>query len=70
MPETGSAFSPENMWPVLLIMMMRLYDLNLAFLSVVDEDKAQMIRTLHERGQTFAPQPKFVEYEDSLDEIP
>jgi hypothetical protein len=59
-----SAFDPESLGPVILIMLMRLYDLNLAWLSVVDEEKAQKIRVLHERGQTFAPPPKFVPYEE------
>jgi hypothetical protein len=65
-----SAFHEKNAWPVLLIMLMRLYDLNLALLSCVDEGKAQFITELHERGQVFAPPAAFVQYEDSRDEVP
>lgn len=64
-----SAFDKENAWPVLLIMLMRLYDLNLALLSCVDENKAQYITELHERGQVFAPPAAFAQYEDPEDEV-
>lgn len=59
-----SAFDPENFQPVLLIMLMRLYDLQLAWLSVVDPTKANALRELHERGLTFAPEPKLVPHEE------
>lgn len=60
--EHKSAFDPENLGPVIIIMLMRLYDLQLAFLSAVNPQKADEIVALHEEGHTFAPQPKFVEY--------
>lgn len=59
-----SAFDPANLGPVILIMLMRLYDINMAFLSVVNEDKAKMLVALHERGQSFAPAPSWVPYEE------
>jgi hypothetical protein len=57
-----SAFDPANFNEVTLIMLMRLYDLQLALLSVLNPEQAKYIVELHERGQSFAPPPAFVEY--------
>lgn len=65
MEEAKSAFDDENFGPVVLIQLMRLYDLQLAFLSAINPAKAEQIRDLHERGQTFCPPPMFVEYEEN-----
>lgn len=72
MTEPKSAFDPENFAAVQLIMMMRLYDLGLALLSVFDEKKADELSEYHAQGFSFAPAPKYVEYEDTDDgeEIP
>lgn len=60
--ESKSAFDKENFNEVTIIMLMRLYDLQLALLSSVNPDQAKYIVELHERGQSFAPPPAFVEY--------
>lgn len=65
--EARSAFAPENFNQVTLIMLMRLYDLQLALLSSVNPEQAQYIVQLHECGQSFAPAPAFVEYAEPDD---
>lgn len=60
----GSAFDPENFQMVVLIMLMRLYDINLALLSVHDPVKATQLAALHEQGKSFTPHPAFIEEED------
>lgn len=54
-----SAFAPENFNMVLLIMLMRLYDINLALLAVHDPIKATQLAEMHEKGLTFTPNPAF-----------
>lgn len=66
----SSAFDPDNFGPVMLIMMMRLYDLGLAFLSVIDKQGADELVELHSQGHTFSPRPAFIEgYEDEEVEV-
>lgn len=60
-PELRSAFDKENFHEVMLIMQMRLYDLNLALLSALDPDKAQALVEMHAQGMSFAPPPSFME---------
>ena len=60
-----SAFDPENFSAVTVIMLMRLYDLQLALLSSVNADQAKYIVDLHERGLSFAPAPAFAIPEES-----
>lgn len=67
-PEPTSAFDEQNWWPVLLIMLSRVYDLQLALLSAINPVKAAEVVKLHDSGHTFAPIPKFVPYTD--DEVP
>lgn len=63
-PGTG-AFDPENFNTVLLIMLMRLYDINLAQLAIDSPHKAQQLAEMHEKGLTFTPAPAFsMEVED------
>lgn len=62
--ESDSAFDSKNFQPVVLIQLMRLYDVQLAMLSMLNEEKAEILRAMHERGQTFCPPPAFVEYEE------
>jgi len=57
--QPGFAFDPENFQTVLLIMLMRLYDINLALLSVHDPVKATQLADMHEKGLTFTPNPAF-----------
>lgn len=58
------AFAPENFNMVLLIMLMRLYDINLALLSIHDPQKATQLVEMHEKGLSFAPHPAFTVEED------
>jgi hypothetical protein len=53
------AFSPENFNTVLLIQMMRTYDILLALLAVQDPKKAMELAAMHEKGLTFTPAPAF-----------
>jgi hypothetical protein len=55
--EIASAFDPENFQTVMLIQMMRTYDVLMAFLSVMDAEKAEILAGLHEQGLTFCPNP-------------
>lgn len=56
---SNDAFAPENFQMVLLIQMMRTYDILLALLSVHDPNKAAQLAELHEKGITFTPAPAF-----------
>lgn len=60
MTDKQDAFDPANFGPVALIQMMRIYDLLIALLSSVDEEKAMKITEMHEQGITLAPNPKFL----------
>jgi hypothetical protein len=59
-----SAFDPANFNAVMLIQMMRLYDVQLAMLSALDPEKAQALVEMHARGQTFCPAPAFIDREE------
>jgi hypothetical protein len=65
---SDGAFDTENFQPVVLIQLMRLYDVQLALLAAIDPEKASTLVEMHERGQTFCPAPAFVEYEDTNDD--
>lgn len=54
----SSAFDPENFGPVMIIQMMRLYDIGLALLAAVDPEQAEKLADLHENGITFCPPPR------------
>lgn len=51
--------SPSETELVIVSLMMRLYDLNLAILSHLDEQRADEIYEAHEKGEHFNP-PIFV----------
>jgi hypothetical protein len=57
--ETQDAFDPANFQMVLLIQMMRTYDILLALLAVQDPQKAVELAGMHEKGLTFTPNPSF-----------
>jgi hypothetical protein len=67
---SDDAFAPENFGRVVLIQLMRLYDVQLALLSCMDPEKAKDIVLMHEQGITFMPNPAFAaeEDEDGLEE--
>lgn len=62
--EIKSAFDKENFNEVTLIMLMRVYDLQLALLSALDPEKAAALVEMHAQGQSFCPPPTFAEYDD------
>jgi hypothetical protein len=53
----GSALDPANFQTIVLIMLNRLYDLQLAFLATVNPQKAEELYDLHASGQYLAPAP-------------
>jgi hypothetical protein len=59
MSDQENAFDPANFQTVLLIQMMRTYDILLALLAVHDPDKAEKLAAMHEQGLTFTPPPAF-----------
>ncbi|QIN94001.1 hypothetical protein PP459_gp005 [Streptomyces phage Wakanda] len=62
--ETPSAFDPENFNFVVLVQLMRLYDVGMALLSCYDEQKAATLAQMHEAGLSFTPNPAFAVMED------
>ena len=65
--DVPSAFDPENFNFVVLVQLMRLYDVGMALLSCYDEQKAGMLAEMHERGFSFTPNPAFSVVEDEDD---
>lgn len=65
-PESRSsdAFDPANFNVVMLIQMMRVYDVLLALLSVDNPQKAAQLAEMHEKGLTFTPAPAFAVEDD------
>jgi hypothetical protein len=63
--DSRDAFAPENFQMVLLIQMMRTYDILLALLAVDNPQKAMELAEMHEAGLTFTPAPAFALEEDS-----
>lgn len=66
MTENGgiSVFDKEHAHEVIIIQLMRIYDLLLAQLAVENPEKAQQLVALHEVGQTFMPVPSFAVDDD------
>ena len=50
---------PSETELVQIALMMRLYDLGMAILTAVDENKANMVYEAHEKGENFNP-PLFI----------
>lgn len=46
---------------MVIIQLMRLYDVQMALLSCYDAEKAAMLAEMHERGLSFTPPPAFSE---------
>jgi hypothetical protein len=67
-PPSNSAFDPENFGAVVIIQLMRLYDVQMALLSCYDPEKAGMLAEMHERGLSFTPPPAFSEELDESSE--
>lgn len=56
----GSVTDPANFQTILLIMLNRLYDVQMAFLATVAPDKAQELYAMHEAGENLAPPPAVI----------
>ncbi len=67
-PPPSSAFDPANFGAVVIIQLMRLYDVQMALLSCYDPEKAGMLAEMHERGLSFTPPPAFSEELSDADE--
>jgi hypothetical protein len=55
---------------VVIIQLMRLYDVQMALLSCYDPEKAGMLAEMHERGMSFTPPPAFAEELDEETQEP
>jgi hypothetical protein len=66
--DAPSAFDPENFNFVVLVQLMRLYDVGMALLSCYDAQKADTLARMHEAGLSFTPNPAFSVFEDEDDD--
>lgn len=66
--EVGSALDPANFQTVLLIMLNRLYDVNMALLTTVDPQQAARLYDMHEAGAYLAPPPALALEKEENDE--
>lgn len=57
--DLDSAFHDQNVLPSILIMLSRLYDVQIALLGAVDSEAAMVLARGHEAGQIMAPPPSF-----------
>lgn len=64
---SDSVFHPDNIGPVSVIQLSRIYDAIMALLAIVDPDKAVRMAEAHAQGITLMPPPAFAEEEDVLD---
>lgn len=55
--EAGSVLDPAHFQTVQLIILQRIYDVNLAFLATVNPEKAEELYSMHEQGLYVAPPP-------------
>ncbi len=51
------ASDPANFNTVLIILLNRIYDAQMAFLATVNPEKADQLHQLHEQGMSLAPPP-------------
>lgn len=58
---------PSETELVQVALLMRLYDLGMAILTSLDEDKANQVFEAHEKGEHFNP-PIFIPTPESMDE--
>ncbi|QGH79339.1 hypothetical protein SEA_LIMPID_3 [Streptomyces phage Limpid] len=57
--ETVNAFDKEHAHEVIIIQLMRLYDIMLAQLSIDSPQKAAQLVEMHDKGLSFMPAPSF-----------
>ena len=60
-PPNDSVFHPDNIGPVTVIQLTRIYDALMALLAIVDPDKAIKMAEAHAKGITLTPAPAFTE---------
>jgi hypothetical protein len=59
----NSVFHPDNIGPVTVIQLTRIYDAMMALLAIVDPDKAMRMAEAHAKGITLTAPPAFDEGE-------
>lgn len=57
MSETQESDILDNIGPVILIMLMRLYDTQMTILGAAQPDLAAKLLDMHTRGEYFCPPP-------------
>jgi hypothetical protein len=60
-PPINSVFHPDNIGPVTVIQLTRLYDAVMALLAIADPEKAIKMAEAHAKGITLTPAPAFTE---------
>lgn len=65
-PGLEATAAPSETELVIVALLMRLYDLNLAILSTMDEKRADEIYEAHEKGGHFNP-PVFIPSSEEVD---
>jgi hypothetical protein len=53
----GSVTDPANFQTIMLIMLNRIYDVQMAFLMSINPEKAMELYAMHEAGDYLAPPP-------------
>lgn len=61
---SNSVFHPDNIGPVTVIQLTRIYDAMMALLAIVDPDKAMRMAEAHAQGITLTAPPAFREEDD------
>jgi hypothetical protein len=57
----------DNMLPAILIQLMRLYDIQMTLIGLQSPQHADMLQSMHERGEYLCPPPA-IAYDDVTDE--
>lgn len=65
MSDSESAFNQESFQPVVIIQLMRLYDLMMALLVETNPVTAAKIKAMHEAGLSWCPPPAFAMEEEN-----
>lgn len=58
---SNSVFHPDNIGPVTVIQLTRIYDALMSLLAIADPEKAVAMAEMHEKGLTLMPAPAFTE---------
>jgi len=61
---SNSVFHPDNIGPVTIIQLTRIYDAMMALLAIADPDKALRMAQAHAQGITLTAPPAFREEEE------